>query len=159
MKKYYIINRVLYVFLQWTWGIIQNIMGLCLWIYLRIRKPEAERSFYHGAVVTDWGRGRGSMGLGMFIFFGHKGTRGEKAVLVHEYGHTIQSALLGPFFMPVIGIPSYTWANMKRFAKIHRSGRRSYFDFYPEKWANACGEHVLHQAAPESRRYAKEVTA
>jgi len=30
----------------------------------------------------------------------------EQRTLVHEYGHTIQSIILGPLYLLIIGIPS-----------------------------------------------------
>lgn len=159
MKKYYYINRIVYWLLQWTWGIVQNLCGLVLFIIWKIKKPDGKRLFYHGAVVTDWGAGKGSMGLGMFIFFGHKGSPHEKEILVHEYGHTVQSAFLGPFFLTTIGIPSFVWANVKQFERKRREKNLSYYHFYPEKWANDCGERVVHLPAPESRRYRTDMKA
>lgn len=32
-----------------------------------------------------------------------------QTLLVHEYGHTIQSMILGPLYLIVIGIPSTLW--------------------------------------------------
>ena len=57
-----------YYLLQWTWGCIQNICGLLVWLFLMIRNPKRERGFFNGAVVTYWGN-KYSTGLGMFIFF------------------------------------------------------------------------------------------
>ena len=59
------------------------------------------------------------MGIGMFIFISEKCPKGLESNLsmqetfertkVHEYGHTIQSIILGPLFLLVIGIPSCIW--------------------------------------------------
>ena len=87
------VNRVAYWLLQWTWGIIQNLVGLVLMVGLRIGHPERRPRMFHGAVVIPWGRVGGSMGMGMFIFFGHFGRPNAARILVHEYGHTIQSAV------------------------------------------------------------------
>ena len=59
--------RALYYVLQWTWGIVQNLLGASLTLLL-VRRPK-ERFF--GAVVTRWRLG-GSMSLGMFLFLDRK---------------------------------------------------------------------------------------
>jgi len=151
MKKKYIINYVLYTILQLTWGIVQNIVGLLAFIILTIIKPNRKRFYYHGAIGSHW-KFKFSMGLGMFIFFGHHDQNEEKqsGVLVHEYGHTIQSIILGPLFLFVIGIPSCVWAFTPCFVKSRKEGKHTYFDFYPESWANYEGERVLKLKAVTS---------
>jgi len=94
-----------------------------------------------------------SMGLGMFIFFGHsnKDEEYQAQVLVHEYGHTIQSCMLGPLFMFVIAIPSVVWAFTPVFEKMRKEGKYDYLEFYPEAWANYEGERILKMPAPSKR--------
>lgn len=70
--------------------------------------------------------------------------------LEHEYGHTIQSLILGPLYLIIIGIPSTLWGflpccNVKRKAKSI-----SYFSFFTEKWANFFGEQVTGQRSMEN---------
>lgn len=137
-----------YYLLQVTWGSIQNVCGLVVWLFLNIKNPNRKRGIYHGAILTYWGNSF-STGLGMFIFFGHEGSKDADEVLVHEYGHTLQSALLGPLFLPVIGIPSTVWAFTPIFEKWRKEGRYKYCQFYPEAWANSWGSKVTHQKAPD----------
>lgn len=149
MKKYYLINRAVYWLLQFSWGILQNLVGLCIFLALLAARPRAERYLFHGAIVTHWGR-RGSMGCGLFIFYGHY-TAPEpiaSSVLVHEFGHTVQSMLLGPFFLPIIGLPSLIWATADYYEKLRRRQHRSYYDLYCEAGANRLGERVSHERAP-----------
>ncbi|MBP5224309.1 MAG: hypothetical protein J6Z38_01835, partial [Lachnospiraceae bacterium] len=87
--------RILYTCIQWTWGIVQNVIALVLFAVLKLKDPAREVFCWHGAVVTEWKK-RSSMGLGMFIFLGHHGIDSYSSrILVHEYGHTIQSCILG----------------------------------------------------------------
>jgi len=141
-------NHIFYTIIQLTWGICQNIVGVLAFLVLTILKPNRKRFYYHGAIVSEW-KFPFSMGLGMFIFFGHgsKDEQTQKGVLVHEYGHTIQSCMLGPLFLFVIGIPSCVWAFTPCFVKMRKEGKHTYFDFYPESWANHEGERVLHEQA------------
>ena len=119
------------IFLQWTWGILQNIAGLAVFL-VNAGRPHR---IYRGNVVTDWKSEDASMGLGMFIFMGRTDS-GDEEILAHEYGHTVQSMILGPFYLPVIGLPSLVWANFKPLIKRRRSENISYYSFYPERWAN-----------------------
>ena len=146
-RPLYRVNRVAYWLLQWTWGIIQNLAALVVALCVRIGHPERRLFRFHGAVVVPWGQAGGSMGLGMFIFFGHRDREDAARVLVHEYGHTIQSCILGPLYLFVIGLPSLVWAWLPRFRADRRDGRRRYSDFYPEKWANYAGTRVTHRPA------------
>lgn len=141
----------IYYFLQWTWGILQNLAGLGMRCYLLIKNRNRDKASFKffGAQVTELEKGHGSMGMGMFIFLGHKGDKDEKEVLVHEYGHTWQSAILGPFYLIVIGLPSFTWAFLPVFNKMRKKKKIRYADFYPESWANAWGTGVTGLRVPD----------
>lgn len=117
--------------IQWTWGILQNIAGLVVFL-ANIRK---KHYLYRNCVVTEWGSKDSSMGLGMFIFLGKCDVADEK-VLAHEYGHTVQSMILGPVFLFVIAFPSLFWANSRKMSDYRRRRGVSYYRFYPERWAN-----------------------
>jgi hypothetical protein len=63
-------------------------------------------------------------------------------LLVHEYGHCLQSILLGPLFLPVIAIPSILWATLPCFERFRSRKGVSYYELYCEKWANRFGDRV-----------------
>ncbi len=130
----------MYYILQWSWGIIQNVVGFCVFL-ANIRRQHFR---YNGAVVTVWGSRRGSMGLGMFIFVSESAMNGECRgfTLTHEYGHTLQSIILGPLFLPVIGLPSLLWAGLPVFRKYRERNSVSYYRLYTERWANFLGERA-----------------
>lgn len=146
-------KKVLYIFIQWTWGILQTILGLLLFL-INIKNKHI---FYHGAVITRI-KGKTSISLGMFAFVGldlpiDKGTENkipdeeiEKRTMVHEYGHTIQSLILGPLYLIVIGIPSSIWAATFN----NKDNKISYYSFYTEKWANHLGEKVTKEKSMEN---------
>jgi len=148
MKSYYRVNHILCFIIQWTWGICQNIPALILMIALHIKNKDTKTFFYHGAFVTKWDHPY-SMGLGMFVFLGKHSPlqRYNDMILVHEYGHTIQSCILGPLFLPIIGLPSLLWAGLPYFKNQWFSGNKYYTQFYPEYSASYLGELVLHQPA------------
>ena len=119
------------ILLHWTWGIVQNIAGLAVFL-VNIRR---KHYIYRKCVVTEWNSPDSSMGLGMFIFLG-KCDVNDPAVLAHEYGHTVQSMILGPFYLFVIAFPSLFWANSRHMQNRRRTRNISYYRFYPERWAN-----------------------
>lgn len=64
-------------------------------------------------------------------------------LLVHEYGHTIQSLILGPLYLIIIGILSTLWGFLG--GKKRRDKQIPYGSFFTERWANHLGEQVTRQ--------------
>ena len=143
---------ILYFLWQCTWGSLQTLSGLIVFL-LHLNE---QHYLYHGAVVTEWRRG-GGLSLGPFIFLDRVLPRYREdgkllsseeifcRMLVHEYGHTIQSMILGPFYLPVIGLPSITWNQVPKLKAKRRETGRSYYSFYTERIANALGEKVTKE--------------
>ena len=134
---------LLYTLAQWTWGLPQNLAGAALWLCLGAEP----RRRYHGALTARWRprmAGRGSLTLGMFILLDGALPPGElDRLLPHEYGHTVQSLLYGPLFLPAVALPSVLWA--ARYSRRHKRytarGVR-YTARYPEQQANRLGLRV-----------------
>ena len=58
----------------------------------------------------------------------------------HELGHALQSRLLGPLFLPVVGVTStvrLAYAVGYRLLRGRRWG--GYYDGFPERWADELG--------------------
>ena len=140
---------------QILWGFPQTLVGALLFLaHLR-----CQHFGFHGAIVTVWPR-PSSVSLGLFIFVtdtpfavNSKGAplpRNEAAqrLLVHEYGHTIQSLILGPLYLLVIGIPSVLWGYLPRFKRRRATQNTSYYRFITERNANYLGELVCHERTP-----------
>lgn len=132
---------LLYCVWQCTFGIVQTILGLFLFLIHR-----KERHYmYHGAIATEC-KETFNISLGLFIFVGEckigEKTERLRKTLAHEYGHTIQSLLLGPLYLFVIGIPSWMWCNIPYFRKLRKEKNISYYSFYTEKWADRLGEKI-----------------
>ena len=148
--------HMIYLLIQGTWGILQSLLGLIVFL-LHCRRPHFT---YHGAVVTRWPR-PSSVSLGMFIFLTDAPYFAEKLkdsyskeelsgrLLVHEYGHTVQSLLLGPLYLPLMGIPSTLWGFLPAAQRKRKAGV-SYFSFFTEKWANRLGEKLTRQKSMEN---------
>lgn len=150
-------KRILYCLVQCTWGILQTTLGLFNFM-LHIR---SRHYFYHGAVITEW-NDKSSVSLGMFVFvtkepYFYDKLKNEytmeelsERLLVHEYGHTIQSLILGPLYLIVVGIPSTLWGFLPSFNRKRKNEGLSYFSFFTEKWANYLGEQVTGEKSMES---------
>lgn len=144
----------LYFLLQLTWGIIQTILGLIVFIF----NVKNKHYFYNGAIVTEW-KSKSSVSLGLFVFITKepyfcdkledKYTKDDlyNKLLVHEYGHTIQSLILGPLYLIVMGIPSTLWVFLPYYNNLRKNKNVSYFSFFTERWANYLGEKTLKKAS------------
>ena len=133
--------------LQWTWGIIQNLAGLAVFTVNAKRKHFR----YENSVATMWKRDE-SLSLGMFIFLSEslKGEISDEEseltkVAVHEYGHTIQSIILGPLYLPVISAPSGLWCMVPGFEHRRKNRKISYYKLYTERWANHLGRILTNR--------------
>ena len=150
-------KSILYFIWQWTWGILQSTLGLLTFL-LHIRD---KHYLYHGALITEW-KDKSSVSLGMFVFVTNEPYFYDKLkkdytmeelsgrLLVHEYGHTIQSLILGPLYLIVIGIPSTLWGFLPYYNQKRKTEQISYFSCFTEKWANALGEKVTGQKSMET---------
>ena len=143
---------VLYTILQCTWGLPQTLIGGMIYLL----RNKSSREHFRGAIVTisksprDMSLG---LSLGLFIFIqrpvnvkDYKAT--DRFLLRHEYGHTIQSLILGPLYLPVIGLPSFLWANLPCFEHYRRQHHISYYAFYTERWANHLADKYLPDDQP-----------
>jgi len=102
-------------------------------------------SIYHGCVDTRWNLRKG-LSLGMFIFTPAGEDEGCRRVRVHEYGHTIQSLILGPFYL-LAALSSALWAGLPCFRIMRAKRRLPYTAFFVESWASRLGERVIGERA------------
>jgi len=64
------------------------------------------------------------------LFRDYNAYESDNGIIYHEYGHTLQSAVLGPLYLFVIGAPSFLLSQ----GVISFDG--GYRDFYTEHWAD-----------------------
>ena len=83
----------------------------------------------------------------MFVSNREQGERYDH-LLVHEYGHTIQSLVLGPAYLLVVGLPSVLWGYLPRNKRKRAATGISYYHFITERTANILGEAICHSPAP-----------
>lgn len=131
------IGYILYVLLQCTWGLPQTLAGFVVFLFHR-KEPHC---FQKGCIQTEWKRTDGvSLGLFTFVAGADKGSTRFAQMSAHEYGHTLQSLLLGPFYLLLIGVPSFLWNQLPYFEKRRKNRRCSYYAFFPERWADRLGK-------------------
>ena len=95
-----ILLHILMFIINCTWGIFQSFIG-CIVFLFYIRKPHF---WYKGSIVTTKSVPLfiGGLSAGVFIFLSHEIDINEAdkyQILRHEYGHYLQSLLIGPFFI------------------------------------------------------------
>lgn len=127
----YIRNLILFI-----WQLPQHLLAILYIGYLVMMcKDLGVDSRYKQAIVIPCVM-RGAVTLGCYIFVGLNSE--YRKTVKHELGHTIQSKMLGPLYLIVIGIPSITYCGLRRIFPSLR--KKNYYDFYTEKWANNLSE-------------------
>ena len=96
-------KRTIYYILSFTWGIIMTIIGLlaALVLYIIGKKPTMHGPCLCYVVGTGWG----GISLGPIMIMSESNAKGDHTKN-HEFGHSLQNCIWGPFFPFVIAIPS-----------------------------------------------------
>jgi hypothetical protein len=104
-------HKVLYYILNFTWGIIGTILGYILTLCLLPRYYYFQKNYNTYVMKTtigspqkgySWG-----FSLGTATFVSKNATQYNGSTLYeHEFGHTCQNAVLGPFQLFLVDIPS-----------------------------------------------------
>lgn len=101
--KGFILSRFWYFVLSFTWGLLLNIIGVICGVVLRILGYRPERNIY--GWVFRVGKNWGGVNLGVIsIVCIDCGSY----TLMHEFGHSIQVCIFGPFVFIFVVIPSVT---------------------------------------------------
>ena len=130
----YIRNLILFI-----WQLPQHIVALIYFGYLVMMcKDLGVDSRYKQATVIPCIM-RGAVTLGNYVFVGLNSE--YRKTVKHELGHTIQSKILGPLYLIVIGIPSITYCGLRRIFPLLR--KKNYYNFFSEKSANYLSEKYI----------------
>ena len=119
-------------FINYVWQLPQNLLGMlykdCISdnIITRVNCNATDYECY----LTRY---RGGVTLGRYIFVNQNYTDLSNVIL-HEIGHTKESRILGPLYLIIIGIPSISWAGLRRL--IPALKKINYYSLYTESWAN-----------------------
>ena len=121
--------------LYWIWCFPQMFAALILRMFVKVSTKEKYKNatIYKCKFPPSWG----SVSLGNRIFL-CEAHWDNLYVKRHEYGHCVQSLIVGPLYLLVVGVPSFLWCNVF-YELANKKKRVSYYDFYCEKWANRLG--------------------
>ena len=133
---------------HWSWCLPQTLLG-----YLMYKKYKENNwvnsviEYRMGTILIRQFRLNGGRSLGKFVFTHDYEKEQDKVWKLtaqekmdkHEYGHAIQSMLLGPFYLFIIGLPSISWH--KYYKIVNKKKEINYYkDFYTERWADKWGK-------------------
>lgn len=131
--------RFLRLFVAFIWEIPQTLLAYSMIIYFRLRGELVSTFEYRG--IRYWSvkprMGAISLGANVIISEAYNNLLMFNATVKHEFGHTIQSLMLGPLYLLVVGLPSITRA--MNFHPTTVAGCMSYYAVYPENWADQLG--------------------
>lgn len=136
MKRF--ISYFIFYLIQFTWGIVMNVIGLTVAIFMILtfhRPHRFKASIYFKLKCMD---GSG-FELGMFFL---TGTDDDLYIKCHEAGHGIQNMFLGPVFPFVVGIPSFIryWYREFKYYKKGLEPKTDYDDIWFEGQATRLGK-------------------
>ena len=114
---------------EYIWQLPQNLLG---WLlsrgYKNIKGVEGVK------IYEKSGKHIYGVSLGDYIVFG--GSYHTHTDDLHEYGHHIQSVVLGPLYLLIVGIPSVLFNVISRISPKFSD---RYYERYPENWADDLG--------------------
>lgn len=112
--------------LLYAWELPQNICGHVMRCVTKIDSFGCVKD----AVYYVTSKIHGGVTLGEYIFLSTASAKKE-LTRYHEYGHVLQSRMLGPLYLIVIGLPSIIRAAIGKY--------KDYYKFYTESWADKLG--------------------
>lgn len=139
------------VCLRYTWELPQFMLGY--WVaQVRNIAGNVDRVEYLGGVTYVIQQGRGdwvNMGMslgamvnvwltsGMGRDFEYEVRYSLGQLLMHEYGHTIDSRIWGWLYLPVVGLPSLISVYAEKIS------RHEHRNLYAERWADKHAQHYF----------------
>lgn len=119
--------------LHWTWALAQTLVGLVYYFLLALIGIVESTHKYTLSTTMVVHTGRGGVSLGKYLFVSKTAS---PDMWKHELGHCKQSLMLGPLYLPIIGVLSGSWNLLKRFGYFKDT---DYYSFWPERWATKLG--------------------
>jgi hypothetical protein len=157
------LKKIVLLIINFTWELPQTIIGAIFFlIFYPFRdKIEADDEHLYLYVFKSYP----GMSLGRFILlmkrpeknykYFYKGMRRDHVDLVnHERGHSMQSRILGPFYLLII-FPSGLWFVFTSIVELILKRRfADYYWFYTESWADILGKvkHRSVKATPTKKK-------
>ena len=163
------LKKSLYTAAQWTWALPQTLIGAGLYVKHR---NDRHFDYQGACVTAWERKEGISLGKFIFVPGNKNSDRNDspelsseentaysqacdlttdaglreagmsRFLLDHEYGHTLQSLILGPAYLLLVGAPSMVWNRSRYFARKRQKTGRSYYSAIFERTASRLGEKV-----------------
>ena len=138
-------KNILLLILDWTWCFPQTFIG---WVFQtffwrgELRPHPITDEFYTSLYISavefldrKLYKIVPGVSFGRYIFLHYFNS--DNTTIRHECGHSVQSRMLGWFYLLVVGLPS-VYGNLK--ARVDKERNRTYYEHYPENWADCLGK-------------------
>ncbi|HEX4415267.1 MAG TPA: hypothetical protein VH107_16665 [Lacipirellulaceae bacterium] len=129
--------RAFQVVSHFSWELPQQLLGFLMGLFLLMRgtiNPNAR--FFKGVLFIETSSFKKGCGVSLGYIVIH-GPDSPGSLKQHEFGHCIQSRVLGPFYLLLIGVPSFLWATGWSYGNLHRIV--NYDAFFIERSATNLG--------------------
>lgn len=130
-----VVHPVIYYILNFTWGLLLTLVGfLLMFILLPFGRVKRYGYTLYLELRKDYGAGF-SIGT-VFFTSSHPG----RSLKEHEFGHTVQNAILGPFTLLLVSVPSMLRYWYRQFLYSHgKYPKREYDSVWFEGTATSIG--------------------
>jgi hypothetical protein len=135
MKKFL---NILKEVAKYIWQLPQNLLGLLL---IAIYQPNRKHVLDNGVEIHYSVDMNGGISLGKYAIVHSLHYRQKledslkRDTVRHEaIGHTKQSLILGPLYLPIVGLQSICWAGL--YGSVIKPTTNGYYKFWTEKWAD-----------------------
>lgn len=132
-------NKFTYYLFSFTWGLPMSLIGTLVFIILRFCGYEVQQNGWgwYIKIGKDWG----GFSMGPFALL----CKNHVAKLpAHEFGHSIQNCIFGPFIIFFVVIPSIIRYWLWKLGLV----QRDYYYIWFEQQANMFGERYLSSSFP-----------
>ena len=140
--KFLVKHIWLYYILNYTWGLIMTIFGwlslslICLFDPLKIKNIGKFGPVIYLTIGDNWG----GLSLGTTTFVAdNMGDLWTVHTKCHELGHTFQNAILGPFMIFLVSIPSAIRYWYQKIRAMKDKTNKPYDAFWAEGSATEIG--------------------
>ena len=142
-------NKYLYYFLQFTWGIEANLLGLIACVFCKYILNWEITKYYKNFIICPKDKQLSSgLSLGIFLFMDKDA---DETLKQHEYGHSIQNLIFGPLWLELIAI----WSFIRYFYyqciiyHFELKGNYNYYSIWFERDASALGKRIVRDKIRE----------
>jgi hypothetical protein len=122
--------------IMFIWQLPQNIIAIMFLLVIKDKdfvsvQTKDDVNFYK---IKNFDSG---VSFGSLVFINAENS--DPRTIRHEYGHSLQSRMLGPLYLIVVGLPSLTMNIICRIKGWDSEYSKNYYNRFPENWADKLG--------------------